>query len=180
MTTPQMTPYTPSLYQPDSYGRYRIYPRVTETPIPGAGFRVGELFWGEQQLNLDGSTRPQPYGSYATVPLRGLGQLRPELLKVKTAVQPGLLVPGSGDQGGAGPSEIAAEDYGFDAATEIAEAAAASQAAQDAAAQAALNEDQGGFLTRKVGPVPYWALGLGALAVLGGGGYVLLRRRRAR
>jgi hypothetical protein len=31
------------------------------------------MAWAEQELNLDGSSRPQPYGSYAMVPLRGLG-----------------------------------------------------------------------------------------------------------
>lgn len=71
----QMRPYTPSLYQPDSFGRYRHYPRNVRTPIPGAGYQVGKMLWAEQELNLNGSSRPQPYGSYAAVPLRGLGQL---------------------------------------------------------------------------------------------------------
>jgi hypothetical protein len=67
-------PYPPSLYLPGSYGRFRQYPRVVETPIPGAGYHVGEMVWGEQMLDLDGSRRPYPYGQYAAVPLRGLGQ----------------------------------------------------------------------------------------------------------
>lgn len=69
---PQMSPYTPELYQPDSYGRYRKYPRFTKTPIPGAGYKVGELVWAEQELNLNGGP-PQTYGNYSQVPLRGLG-----------------------------------------------------------------------------------------------------------
>lgn len=70
---PQMRPYTPSLYRPGSFGRYRQYPRTVRTPIPGAGYHVGRMAWAEQELNLNGSSRPQPYGSYAMVPLRGLG-----------------------------------------------------------------------------------------------------------
>jgi hypothetical protein len=69
----QMRPYTPSLYQPGSLARYRKYPRMVRTKIPGAGYRVGRLVWAEQQLNLDGSSQPQNYGSYVTAPLRGLG-----------------------------------------------------------------------------------------------------------
>jgi len=69
---PQMSPYTPELYQPDSYGRYRKYPFFTKTPIPGAGYKVGELVWAEQELNLNGGP-PQTYGTYSQVPLRGLG-----------------------------------------------------------------------------------------------------------
>lgn len=67
-------PYPPSLYLPGSYGRFRQYPRVVETPIPGAGYQVGKLVWGEQELALDGSRRPYPYGQYPSVPLRGVGQ----------------------------------------------------------------------------------------------------------
>jgi len=73
-------PYLPSLYLPGSLGRFRQYPRVTETPIPGAGYRAGKGVWGEQVLYLGGygdlfkARGPYPYGQYAQVPLRGLGQ----------------------------------------------------------------------------------------------------------
>jgi len=67
-------PYPPSLYLPGSYGRFRQYPRVVQTPIPGAGYRVGKMVWGEQVLDLDGSSKPYPYGQYPAVPLRGMGQ----------------------------------------------------------------------------------------------------------
>lgn len=70
---PQMRPYTPSLYQPGSAGRYRRYPRRVAARIPGTGYVVGKLQWKEQELNMDGSSQPQPYGSYAAVPLRGMG-----------------------------------------------------------------------------------------------------------
>jgi hypothetical protein len=68
----QLAPYTPSLYRPDSIGRYRSYgyPGVTRTPIPGAGYRRRQLIWGEQELNLRGSAQHQRYGS-GPVPLRG-------------------------------------------------------------------------------------------------------------
>jgi hypothetical protein len=74
-------PYLPSLYLPGSFGRFRQYPRETVTPIPGAGYRVGNGVWGEQVLYLGGygdlfnnHGGVYPYGSYAQVPLRGLGQ----------------------------------------------------------------------------------------------------------
>jgi hypothetical protein len=77
-------PYLPSLYLPGSLGRFRQYPRVTKTPIPGAGYNVGKGVWGEQVLYLGGygdlfNTHGgfYPYGQYAQVPLRGLGQVVP-------------------------------------------------------------------------------------------------------
>jgi hypothetical protein len=76
--------YLPSLYLPGSFGRFRQYPRVTETPIPGAGHKAGKLVWGEQVLYLGGygdlfktHGGVYPYGQYAQVPLRGLGQVAP-------------------------------------------------------------------------------------------------------
>jgi hypothetical protein len=65
--------YTPSLYLPGSFGRYRQYPRVVRTPIPGAGVKGGRLVWGEQVLNLWGA----PVARYSTnrLPLLGLGQV---------------------------------------------------------------------------------------------------------
>lgn len=188
---PQMTPYTPSLYQPDSYGRYRKYPHFTDTPIPGAGYRVGQLFWGEQELNLDGSKRPQPYGNYSLVPLRGLGQtlnLAPGLMQLSVQRSPALLSaalsPGAssdtGAQGGPGPAETTPEDYGWDVAAEIAAAEAAAQTASQQAAAEAGETGAASWFTQKVGPVPYWAIGLAGLAVVGGGGFLLYRRRKVK
>lgn len=77
-------PYLPSLYLPGSFGRFRQYPRVTETPIPGAGYDAKKLVWGEQVLYLGGygdlfnnHGGMYPYGQYSRVPLRGLGQIAP-------------------------------------------------------------------------------------------------------
>jgi hypothetical protein len=77
-------PYLPSLYLPGSRGRYRKYPKMTTTRIPGAGYRVGRGVWGEQVLYLGGygdlfspGNGTYPYGRYAAVPLRGLGQVAP-------------------------------------------------------------------------------------------------------
>lgn len=66
--------YTPLLYMPDSIGRFRSYgyPRVTVTPIPGAGYPNRRMVWGDQRLNLSGSARRQRYG-VGPVPLLGLG-----------------------------------------------------------------------------------------------------------
>lgn len=74
-------PYVPSLYLPGSLGRFRQYPRRVVTPIPGAGYNVGRGVWGEQVLYLGGygdlfrRGRSYPYGKYAQVPLRGMGQV---------------------------------------------------------------------------------------------------------
>lgn len=74
-------PYRSSLYLPGSLARFRQYPRVVTTPIPGAGYKVGKGVWGEQVLYLGGYGdlfkvgRTYPYGQYASVPLRGLGQV---------------------------------------------------------------------------------------------------------
>lgn len=64
--------YTPSLYLPGSMGRYRQYPRVVKTSIPGAGVKGGKLVWGEQTMNLWGA--PRVRFSTARLPLLGLGQ----------------------------------------------------------------------------------------------------------
>lgn len=77
----EVQPYRPSLYLPGSLARFRQYPRVVQTPIPGAGYKVGRGVWGEQVLYLGGygdlfKVGPTyPYGRYHTVPLRGLGQV---------------------------------------------------------------------------------------------------------
>jgi hypothetical protein len=71
-----MSPYTPRIYGPGGRGRFRSYPHVTRTSIPGAGFRVRKLVWGEQPLNLGGARAGVPltrYGDYAEAPLLGLG-----------------------------------------------------------------------------------------------------------
>lgn len=181
--TPQMQPYTPSLYQPDSFGRYRKYPHFTDTPIPGAGYQVGQLFWGEQELNLDGSREPQHYGNYSTVPLRGLGQvqLTPDMIRASlrrplltSATERSETITAPGPESGVWQPPSTATT-----AEEIAAAAAAAEAAAQAAAAQA---DAGplSFLTETVGPVPVWAIGLAGLAVLGGGGYWLYRRRKVR
>jgi hypothetical protein len=76
-------PYLSSLYLPGSLGRYRQYPRVTVTPIPGAGYNARRGVWGEQVLYLGGygdlfkTDGLYPYGQYHQVPLRGLGQVPP-------------------------------------------------------------------------------------------------------
>lgn len=87
--TPQVPAYTPSIYRPGLYGRFRLYPRQVVTAIPGAGYRVKRLVWADQQLDLDGghgrrrrpagnlydghANRTGNYGAYANVPLRGIG-----------------------------------------------------------------------------------------------------------
>jgi len=77
MPTLQLPAYTPALYLPGHYGRYRSYPFDTTTPIPGAGYDA-RLRWGEQELNLDGAPAGQRfrYGDYRRnggVPLLGIG-----------------------------------------------------------------------------------------------------------
>jgi hypothetical protein len=86
-------PYLPSLYLPGSLGRFRQYPRVTTTPIPGAGYHAGKGVWGEQVLYLGGygdlfNTHGgmYPYGQYSRVPLRGLGQVVPQPWYTRTWV----------------------------------------------------------------------------------------------
>lgn len=163
----QMQPYTPSLYQPNGYGRYRQYPRQVTTPIPGAGYDVGEMVWAEQELNLDGSSVPQPYGNYAQVPLRGLGALTlsPTVL-ARVRPQLTLTLPGSGSQGAPAPTETAVEDM--------------ASVVYQAPPPPIPPEVSPGFFERKVGPVPVWALGAGALALAAGGaGWWWMRRRRA-
>lgn len=64
--------YTPSIYLPGSIGRFRQYPRVVRTPIPGANVSHGELIWGRQNMNLD-NTSPKVRYSVARLPLLGVG-----------------------------------------------------------------------------------------------------------
>lgn len=164
---PQMRPYTPSLYQPNGYGRYRQYPRQVMTPIPGAGYDVGEMVWAEQELNLDGSSESQPYGNYAQVPLRGLGALQlSSAMLARLRPQLTLTLPGGGSQGGPAPTESTIEDV-------------ASVIYQAPPPTTPPPEVSPGFFERKVGPVPVWAIGAGTLALaVGGAGWWWMKRRR--
>lgn len=93
---PRMRPsYSPVLYKPDGYARFRQYPRQVETPIPGAGYDVEGFAWAEQELNLGGGSSPSQYGyggEYGVVPLRGLGAepkvLSPEQSKAMYTLTP--------------------------------------------------------------------------------------------
>lgn len=163
------TPFTPELYQQGGAGRYRRYPRQVQTPIPGAGYDVGQMVWGEQELNLNGSSQPQHYGDYEQVPLRGLGapllnlNLSPTMLRAVTQRSVTLSVPGAGDQGGPGAPETSPEDI-VETVYEVPTAPPPVP-------------EQDGFFARKVGPVPVWALGAGGLALLAGGvGWWWMRR----
>lgn len=86
--------YTPSLYLPGSFGRYRQYPRVVRTSIPGAGVEAGKMVWGEQVMNLWGA--PVAKYSNARVPLLGIGQVpssAPTLVAGQVAGSlPGLMI----------------------------------------------------------------------------------------
>jgi hypothetical protein len=189
MPTPQLTPYTPSLYQPDSYGRYRHYPRTVRTPIPGAGYRAGHLAWAEQELNLDGSSRPQPYGNYSVVPLRGLGQVSPFLVqKIVTPIE--RFLPRSPSQPSPTivdstvplqpPPQIVSVPPPQAFQPPVDETAAAQRAIEQASQAATLLPPAIPFFEQRLGPVPYWAVGLGGLLVVGGvGTWLLLRRRRS-
>jgi len=85
--------YTPSLYLPGSFGRYRQYPRVVRTSIPGAGVTAGHLTWGSQQMNLWGA--PVAAFNNDRAPLLGLGQVVTAL----TSFAVGLGVVGAGATG---------------------------------------------------------------------------------
>jgi hypothetical protein len=197
----QMQPYTPSLYRPGSFARYRQYPRNVVAPIPGVGYDVGNLQWAEQELNLDGSASPQPYGSYASVPLRGLGSLgveAPSLFSgMETATErlafyerlpPNLKsqVPQSTVDKLRREAAAEAEDQAREPwpATEPSapppESERAASAAEAAARAASyMPPPEPGFFDKKVGPVPLWAIvGGGALAVVGGGAWWWMKRRK--
>jgi len=204
--TPQLPPYMPTEYLPGSYGRYRQYPRSVRAQIPGTGYDVGRMRWAEQRLNLTGNQR-QSYGNYANVPLRGLGDsgdglgivydagggiahaparlaIPPEMMRTAMrtmAARPMLLTltlppPGSGDQGG-GDEDVASQ---IARAAEQAEGEARAAFATNTVEQPVdvpLVEDEG-FFAMKVGPVPVWALGLGGIAVVGGGAWFMLRKKK--
>ena len=159
----QMQPYTPSLYEPNGYGRYRQYPHNVDTPIPGAGYDVGEMVWAEQELNLDGNVPPQPYGNYAVVPLRGVGALDPALLTsrtlITTSLMPALL---SVSPSGHGP---ALNTVGDDP-----------PALPPPPEEPLAPQPPAGFFARRVGPVPLWALLAGGAAAVGGGAWWYLKK----
>lgn len=176
--TPEVASYTPRLYQPDAYGRYRQYPRNVNAVIPGVGYDVAKLAWAEQELNLDGGGPPTHYGTYRVVPLRGLGQIAapsPGRQELRAAVQqtPGVLTTSltseAQEASGPSPTETSEED----AAAEIERAAAAAEAA----AMAPVPGEAPGFFAKKVGPVPLWLLLAGGVAVVGGGAWWALRKR---
>jgi hypothetical protein len=170
---PQLPPYTPAEYLPGSFGRYRQYPRSVRAQIPGTGYDVGQMVWAEQELNLSGG-RPQEYGNYAKVPLRGLGASA--AFTFRFAPQFPLVLPaGAGDQGIPAATETTVEEMTESDRTLMDMAA---QLEADAAAQAQVPEV--GFMSKKVGPVPAWVLALGGVAVAGGGAWWLTRRKKVK
>ncbi len=152
---PQMPPYTPSLYEPNGYGRYRQYPHNVNTPIPGAGYEVDEMVWAEQELNLDGNAPPQPYGNYTAVPLRGLGAVDPRMQLSSRSLITMSLMP-------LGPSaETVADEVLQPLAPEP---------------EPLAPQPPAGFFARRVGPVPLWALLAGGAAAAVGGGWWYLKK----
>jgi LPXTG-motif cell wall-anchored protein len=47
-------PFRPQIYSYQSRSRFRQYPRQVVTSIPGAGFAVDRLQWGDQAIDLGG------------------------------------------------------------------------------------------------------------------------------
>jgi hypothetical protein len=202
----QMRPYIPSLYQPDSFARYRKYPRTVVTPIPGAGYDVKNFVWAEQELNLDGGSLPQPYGDYEAVPLRGLGATAPGLFDGTTAVErlafyeslpphiksqvsaadvTKLRNAAAAERTAAASARTEAERLRIEAelpppseGRRAADAAEAARQAEEYTPPELLTPEPS-FFERKVGPVPMWAIvGGGALAVVGGGLWWMKRRKK--
>lgn len=189
----QTNPYTPSLYRPDAYGRYRQYPRNVVAPIPGVGYDVGTLVWAEQELNLDGSATPQHYGDYASVPLRGLGVEAPGIFSADTSATerlafydrlperlksqiPKATVDSLRAQAAAEYGEPwPAHEYP-DMPTESGREKRAEEAA--ARAEATLPSTEEGFFDKKLGPVPLWAVIGGGVLAVGGGAWWWMRRKR--
>jgi hypothetical protein len=170
---PQLPPYSPTEYLPGSYGRYRQYPRVVDTPIPGAGYDVGRMAWAEQELNLN-NARPQDYGNYAVVPLRGIGTtMAPASMAMLTRLRAtSPVIPVSV------PTAPRPEEGGFVEPDVSPEAEAAE--IEQMIAQAPAAPAEVGFMQRKIGPVPMWAAALGGVAVLGGGAFWLMRRKKVK
>jgi hypothetical protein len=183
MPAAQLPPYSPVLYQPDSYGRYRQYPRQVVAAIPGTGYDVGEMVWAEQELNLKGSAKVPDFGNYERVPLRGLGnsgdglglmmlsveQMRRYAPLIQAAVS--TSTSDTGGQGAPGPAETPPED-------EAALFAPVPTPMPSAPVEQAPEVPDEGFFSKKVGPVPVWALGVGGVALAGGLGFWFWRRSR--
>jgi hypothetical protein len=157
----QTRPYTPALYLPAALARYRAYPRQVTAVIPGVGYDVDHLAWGEQELNLHGNVKPQHYGDYETVPLRGLGQVSPDALRLAMTSRSFLPSPAPSSSGSEVPVPMPEEESALLPPAPV------------------VVPDQG-FLAMKVGSVPVWALGLGGLAVAGGGAWWLLRKKKVK
>jgi len=151
-----MRPYTPSLYRTNGYARYRQYPRQVDTPIPGAGYHVGKMVWAEQPLNLDGSLKPQPYGDYAKVPLRG--------------TDAGLFDEDLFGGDGMGQSFSFSVDPSLQWSAQV---RTGDEPVIPAAAPVAPEIEE------KTNWLP-WALGAGALALVGGGAYLMLRKKKVK
>jgi LPXTG-motif cell wall-anchored protein len=193
----QMKPYTPSLYRADSFARYRKYPRTVVAPIPGVGYDVGKLAWAEQELNLDGSSAPQHYGNYSVVPLRGLGagdpgsmftgmdaierhyyQRLPASLKSQFSTEDVHQMQRAADalREGAG-RETVKEEWGGQTVQDRRSDIAAEESAAEAAAYVPLLEEEG-FFSKKLGPVPLWAVIGGGVLAAGGAGWWFMRRKK--
>jgi len=159
----QMRSYTPSLYLPQAEGRYRPYPRVVKTSEPGAGYAVGEMKWAAQELNLDGSSSPQYYGSYSSVPLRGLGQSASfKLPKFSLDLsRSGILAQYGQPPAGQPPAGTHPDGSG-----------------SPALLPPPPPPPSPSFLARKVGPFPVWSLGLFGIAAIGGGTWYFMKRRK--
>jgi hypothetical protein len=89
---------------------------------------------------------------------------------------------GGGDQGSESSNEVPPEarqstDWGDEAARASDEVNRLLSEGSSAGRDAADSVEPENFFGRKVGPVPYWALGLGALALVGGGAFLYVRSR---
>lgn len=163
-----MQPYTSSMYEPNGYGRYRQYPRRVVTPIPGAGYDVGEMVWAEQELNLDGG-EGQNYGNYSTVPLRGLGLGEELAARTISMSIPSVLSPSPGP--GSGPTLPVPT-------LPVPTLPGPALPAGPGADQPPLDPlpEELGFFRKRVGPVPVWAIFAGAaVAAVGGGTWWYLK-----
>lgn len=53
--------FRPQIYSYQSRSRFRQYPRQVVTSIPGAGYAVKNLVWGDQAIDLSGLGAVEPY-----------------------------------------------------------------------------------------------------------------------
>lgn len=171
----QMKPYTPSLYRPDAYARYRQYPHTVVAPIPGVGYDVDNLAWAEQELNLDGSATPQSYGSYSMVPLRGLGIEAPGLFTGSSAAERLALYERLSPNMKSRFPASAVDALRREAA---AERASIEDAARDPYVAQPLPAVEEGFFDKKLGPIPLWAVIGGGVLAAGGGAWWFMRRKK--